>query len=113
MPGIQGNPGDTGPMGALLGVKTITGTAYTLSAEDDGWLLYCTAATAVTITTAALPVAFSCMIVQGGAGQISLVAGAGSTVVGFGGMLKTAGQYAALTVFAPAADTTIVAGQTA
>ena len=99
-------------MGSLLGVTTIAGTAYTLSAADDGMLLYCTAATAVTITTAALTAAFSCMIIQGGAGQISIAAGAGTTVSAFGGMVKTAGQYAALTVFAPVADTFIVSGQT-
>ena len=110
--GVDGAPGPQGPMGSLLGVTTIAGTAYALSADDDGKLLYCTAATAVTITTAALPAAFSCMVIQGGAGQISIAAGAGTTVAAFGGMVKTAGQYAALTVFAPVADTFIVSGQT-
>lgn len=110
--GAPGPQGPQGPMGSLLGVTTIAGTAYTLSADDDGKLLYCTAATAVTITTAALPAAFSCMVIQGGAGQISIAAGAGTTVAAFGGMVKTAGQYAALTVFAPVADTFIVSGQT-
>lgn len=113
--GVDGPPGPQGPqgpMGSLLGVTTIAGTAYALSAADDGHLLYCTAATAVTITTAALPAAFSCMVIQGGAGKISIAAGAGTTVAAFGGMVKTAGQYAALTVFAPVADTFIVSGQT-
>jgi hypothetical protein len=99
-------------MGSLLGVTTIAGAAYTLSGADDGKLLYCTADTAVTITTAALPAAFSCMVIQGGAGQISIAAGAGTTVAAFGNMVKTAGKYAALTVFAPVADTFIVSGQT-
>ena len=110
--GVDGAQGPQGPMGSLLGVTTIAGTAYALSAADDGRLLYCTADTAVTITTAALPAAFSCMVIQGGAGQISIAAGAGTTVAAFGGMVKTAGQYAALTVFAPVADTFIVSGQT-
>lgn len=110
--GVDGAPGPQGPMGSLLGVTIIAGTAYALSAADDGMLLYCTADTAVTITTAALPAAFSCMVIQGGAGQVSIAAGAGTTVAAFGGMVKTAGQYAALTVFAPVADTFIVSGQT-
>ncbi len=110
--GVDGAPGPQGPMGSLLGVTTIAGTAYALSAADDGHLLYCTADTAVTITTAALPAAFSCMVIQGGAGQVSIAAGAGTTVAAFGGMVKTAGQFAALTVFAPVADTFIVSGQT-
>lgn len=110
--GAPGPQGQQGPMGSLLGVTTIAGTAYALSAADDGHLLYCTAATAVTITTAALPAAFSCMVIQGGAGQVSIAAGAGTTVAAFGGMVKTAGQFAALTVFAPVADTFIVSGQT-
>ncbi len=110
--GVDGAPGPQGPMGSLLGVTTIAGTAYALSADDDGKLLYCTADTAVTITTAALPAAFSCMVIQGGVGQISIAAGAGTTVAAFGNMVKTAGQYAALTVFAPVADAFIVSGQT-
>ena len=99
-------------MGSLLGVKTISGTSYTLTVADNGFLLYCTSDSAVTITTASgLGAAFSCMIVQGGAGQITIGQGAGTTVVAYGGMRKTAGQYAALTLITPAADTFLAAGQ--
>ena len=113
--GIQGPIGETGPagpMGSLLGVKTISGTSYTLTVADNGFLLYCTSAIAVTITTASgLGAAFSCMVVQGGAGQITIAQGTGTTVVAYGGMCKTAGQYAALTLITPVADTFLAAGQ--
>ena len=110
--GIQGPVGATGPMGSLLGIKTISGTSYTLTVADNGFLLYCTSDSTVTITTASgLGAAFSCMIVQGGAGQITIAQGTGTTVVAYGGMRKTAGQYAALTLITPVADTFLAAGQ--
>lgn len=110
--GPGGATGSIGPMGALLGVKTITGTTYTLTMADNGYALYCTSATAVTITTASgLGAAFSCMVVQGGAGQITATQGAGTTVAAYGGFVKTAGQYAALTIITPVPDVFLLAGQ--
>ena len=101
-------------MGSLLGVKTITGTTYTLTTADNGYALYCTSATGVTITTASgLGAAFSCMVVQGGAGQITTTHGAGTTVAAYGGFVKTAGQYAALTIITPEPDVFLLAGQAA
>ena len=112
--GDTGVTGSTGPMGSLLGVKTITGTTYTLTPADNGYALYCTSATAVTITTASgLGAAFSCMVVQGGAGQITATQGAGTTVAAYGGFVKTAGQYAALTIITPEPDVFLLAGQAA
>ena len=99
-------------MGSLLGVKTISGTSYALTGADNGFLLYCTSASAVTITTASgLGAAFSCMVVQGGAGDVSIAQGASTVLVAYGGMVKTAGQYAALTLITPVADTFLAAGQ--
>lgn len=101
-------------MGSLLDVKTISGTSYTLAMADKGFLLYCTSASPVTITTASgLGAAFSCMVVQGGAGRVSIAQGANTKVAAYGGMRKTAWQYAALTLVTPVADTFLVAGQAA
>ena len=111
--GATGTTGPTGPTGTLLGVVTITGTTRTLTAADNGYVLYCTSADAVTLTTASgLGAAFSCMVVQAGLGKITVVAGAGTTLASYGSMVKSAGQYATLTLFTPVADTFILAGQT-
>ncbi|MEN6621316.1 MAG: hypothetical protein ABFD50_07195 [Smithella sp.] len=110
--GPEGPVGPVGPMGSLLGINTISGTAYTLTAADNGYILYCTSATAITLTTpAGIGAAFSCMVVQAGMGQITVAAGAGTTLASFGSMVKSAGQYATLTLFTPVADTFILAGQ--
>lgn len=116
-PGPQGETGPQGPqgpMGSLLGVTTIAGTTHTLAEGDDGHLLYCTSSSPVTITTAVgLGEAFSCMVVQGGAGQVTVVQGSGTTLTSYGNLLSTAGQHATISVFTPAADTFLVTGQTA
>ena len=118
--GDKGDTGDTGPqgpqgpMGSLLGVTTIAGTTHTLAAGNNGYLLYCTSSSPVTITTAVgLGEAFSCMVVQGGTGQVTVVQGSGTTLTSYGNLLSTAGRYAAISVFTPAADTFLVTGQTA
>lgn len=111
---IVTTPGPPGPMGSLLGVVLVADTTRSLTQADDGYVLYCTAGTAITITTAAgIAAGFSCMIVQAGAGQITVAQGAGTTLSAYEAMLKSAGQYATLTLFTPVADTFILAGQAA
>ena len=111
--GQDGAAGPAGPMGSLLGVTTITGNSHTLEAANDGHMLYCTALSAVTINTApGLGAAFSAMIIQGGTGQVTVAQGSGTTLASFGNLLKTAGRYAAISVFTPVADTFILTGQT-
>lgn len=111
--GQDGAAGPAGPMGSLMGVTTITGNTHTLQAANDGHMLYCTSSSAVTINTApGLGAAFSAMIIQGGAGQVTVAQGSGTTLASFSNLLKTAGRYAAISVFTPVADTFIVTGQT-
>ena len=110
--GPEGAAGPAGPMGSLLGVTTITGNTHTLEAANDGHMLYCTSSSAVTINTApGLGAAFSALIIQGGTGQVTVAQGSGTTLASFGNLLKTAGRYAAISVFTPVADTFIVTGQ--
>ena len=100
-------------MGSLLGVTTITGTTHTLQAANDGHMLYCTSSSPVTINTApGLGAAFSAMIIQAGTGQVTVAQGSGTTLASYANLLKTAGRYAAISVFTPVADTFIVTGQT-
>lgn len=85
----------------------------TLSAADNGKIIWCTGATTVTITTAvSLGKGFSCMVYQGGAGQVTFAQGASTTLASYGAQYKTMGQYAAVLVFAPVADTFVLAGNT-
>lgn len=93
------------------GVITESGTSRTLSATDNGKVIYCTSGSAVTIATVAgLGAGFSCMVIQGGAGQITFAQGSSTTLASYGSFLKTAGQYAVGSVVSPVADTFILGG---
>lgn len=92
------------------GIITESGTTRTLSAADNGKVIYCTSGSAVTITCATgLGVGFSCTIIQGGAGKVTVAAGA-ATLASYSGLYSTMGQYAVVSAISPVADTFILAG---
>jgi hypothetical protein len=92
------------------GIITESGTTRTLSAGDNGKVIYCTSGSAVTITCAAgLGVAFSCTIIQGGAGKVTVAAG-GQTLVSYSSLFSTMGQYAVISLICPVANTFVAAG---
>jgi hypothetical protein len=92
------------------GIVTESGTTRTLSATDNGKIIYCTSGSAVTITCAAgLGVAFSCTIIQGGAGKVTVAAG-GQTLVSYSSLFSTMGQYAVISAICPVANTFLLAG---
>jgi len=92
------------------GVITEAGTSRTLSAADNGKVIYCTSRSAITITCAAgLGAAFSCTIIQGGVGKVTVAAG-GQNLQSYSGLLSTMGRYAIISLFAPVANTFIAAG---
>lgn len=92
------------------GVVTESGTTRTLSADDNGKVIYCTSGSAVTITCATgLPVGFNCTVIQGGAGKVTLAAGA-ATLNSYSGLFSTMGQYAVVSLFSPVANSFIAAG---
>jgi hypothetical protein len=93
---------------------TQAGTTYTLALADADTGVKFSAATAVTVTvptnaTVAFPVGTTITLRQTGAGQVT-VSGAGVTLNAAGGALKTAAQYAALTLTKDATDTWFVDG---
>jgi hypothetical protein len=91
-------------------IVTESGTSRTLAAGDNGKIIYCTSGSAVTITCATgLPVGFNCTIIQGGAGKVTVAAGA-ATLNSYSSLLSTTGQYAVVSVFSPVADEFIAAG---
>lgn len=87
-----------------------TTTSRTLSAVDNQKVIYCTNGSAVTITCATgLGLGFNCTIIQGGAGKVTVAAGA-ATLNSYSGLLSTMGQYAVISLVSPVADEFIAAG---
>lgn len=71
-----------------------TGTARTLTAGDHGQTIRCTSASAVTITADdALPVGFHCLIVQEGAGTVSIAIEGADTLNGATADVDIADQW--------------------
>ena len=92
------------------GIITVAGTTRTLSAADNGKVIYCTSGSATTITCAAgLGAAFSCTIIQGGAGKVTVAAGA-ATLASYSSLFSTMGQNAVISLISAVADQFIAAG---
>ena len=91
-------------------IVTESGTTRTLSASDNGKIIYCTSSSAVTITCATgLGAGFNCTIIQGGTGKVTVAAGA-ATLVSYSSLFSTMGQYAVISLVSPVADTFVAAG---
>lgn len=94
-------------------INAQTGTTYTLVAADNGLVITLSNAAAITVTVpSGLGAGFSCMLVQLGAGQVSLTA-SGTTVNNRQAHLKIAGQYGMATLVAYVANTFVFGGDTA
>lgn len=92
------------------GIITEATTTRTLSAADNGKVIYCTSGSATTITCAAgLGKGFSCTIIQGGAGKVTVAAG-GQTLVSYSSLFSTMGQNAVISLICPVANTFLAAG---
>lgn len=92
------------------GIITESGTTRTLSATDNGKVIYCTSGSAVTINCAAgLGAGFSVTIIQGGAGKVTVAAN-GQTLVSYSSLFSTMGQYAVISLICPVANTFVAAG---
>jgi len=100
-------PGYQISSGALITEAT---TSRTLSATDNGKIIYCTSGSATTITCASgLGAGFSVTIIQGGAGKVTVAAG-GQTLVSYSSLFSTMGQYAVISLVCPVANTFVAAG---
>ena len=90
-----------------------TGTAYTLVAGDNGKVVVLDNASAVTVTVpSGLGVGFNCSFIQKGAGQVSFST-SGTTIYNRQSHTKINGQYGVASIVAYAADTFVLAGDTA
>jgi hypothetical protein len=91
-------------------IITESGTTRTLSATDNGKIIYCTSGSAVTINCdAGLGAGFSCTIIQAGAGKVTVAAN-GQTLVSYSSLFSTMGQYAVISAVCPVANTFVLAG---
>ena len=100
---------------AMVALNAQTGTSYTTVLADDGKLVTCDNASAITLTippngTVAYGIGTQINIMQLGAGQVTITAGAGVTLRSNGSKLKTNGQYAVATCCKIASDTWVVIG---
>ena len=95
------------------GVNTQSGTSYTLTATDNGGVVAFTSGSAIALTVpSGLGAGFSCSVVQYGAGQITVSAGAGATLRLRVSANKTAGQYAIASLLSVVANEYILVGDT-
>jgi hypothetical protein len=90
-----------------------TGTTYTLLASDNGKVVVLDNASAVTVTVpSGLGAGFNCSFVQKGAGQVSFSASS-TTINNRQSHTKINAQYGVASLLAYAADTFVLAGDTA
>ena len=95
------------------GVNTQSGTAYTLTATDNGRVVAFTSGSAVTLTVpSGLGAGFSCSVVQYGAGQITVTAGSGATLRLRASANKTGGQYAIASLISVITNEYVLTGDT-
>ena len=102
---------------AMVAINAQTGTTYTAVLTDDGKLITCDNASAITFTiptnaSVAFGIGTQLNIMQLGAGQVT-ISGAGVTLRSAGSKLKTNGQYAVATCVKIATDTWVVVGNVA
>lgn len=109
----DGNFDGTAILGFDASINDQTGTAYTLLSSDNGKVVVLDNASAVTVTVpSGLGAGFNCSFVQKGAGQVSFSA-SGTTVNNRQSHTKINAQYGVASIVAYAADTFVLAGDTA
>ena len=90
-----------------------TGTTYTIVASDNGKVVSLDNGSAITVTiNTGLGDGFNCLLVQKGAGQVTISAGGGVTIVNRSSETKTAGQYAIVSVINIGSEAYVLSGDT-
>ena len=105
---ITGN-GTTSTIANFGSVINEQSVGFTLGNGDNGKVIVINSSNATTITVPSLSVGFNCMIVQRGAGQVSL-SPSGVTINNRYGFTKTAGQYSIITLVCIASGVYIASG---
>jgi hypothetical protein len=105
---ITGN-GTTSTIANFSSVINDQTVGFTLGNSDNGKIIVINSASAQTITVPSLSVGFNCMIVQKGAGQVTL-SPSSVTISNRYGFTKTAGQYSIITLVCIASGLYIASG---
>jgi hypothetical protein len=109
----DGNFDGTAILGFDASINDQTGTTYTLLSSDNGKVVVLDNASAVTVTVpSGLGAGFNCSFVQKGAGQVSFSASS-TTINNRQSHTKINAQYGVASLVAYAADTFVLAGDTA
>jgi hypothetical protein len=100
---------------AMIAINAQTGTTYTTVLADDGKLITADNASPIALTippasSVAYGIGTQINIMQLGAGQVTITAGAGVTLRSAGSKLKTSAQFAVATCAKIASDTWVVVG---
>lgn len=100
---------------AMIALNAQTGTTYTAVLSDDGKLVTCSNAAAITFTvplnsSVAFGIGTQINIMQLGAGQVTISPTGGVTIRSSGSKLKTYGQYAVATIVKIDTDTWVAVG---
>ena len=103
---------------AMIAINAQTGTTYTTVLADDGKLITCDNGSPIALTippngTVAYGIGTQINVMQLGAGQVTITAGAGVTLNSAGSKLKTQAQYAVATCCKIGTDTWVVIGNLA
>ncbi len=94
--------------------RTIIAATGNITSADNGGMVICDRGTGQTITVDPdLGQGFNCLVVQIGAGQVTLAEGSGVTLNNADSFLAISAQYGAATLYAYAADTFYLGGQLA
>ena len=108
---VAASPGVQGPAG-VSSYATIGTTTYTLSDVDRSKIRVFTSSSAITVTVPqGLSPLFDVMLVQAGAGAVTVSPAVGVTVNAAFGETKTAYQYAVATLIPIGTDTFILSGE--
>lgn len=95
-------------------VNAQTGTSYTLTQNDNASVVTGSSGSATSIIVpAGLGKGFNCLVIQIGAGQVTIAAGTGVTINNADSFAAISAQYGAATLYAYAADTFYLGGQLA
>jgi len=100
---------------AIIAINAQTGTTYTTVLSDDGKLITCSNASSISVTippnsSVAYGIGTQLNFAQLGAGQVTLVAGAGVTLNSSGAKLKLKDQYSVATCVKTDTNTWFVVG---
>lgn len=103
---------------AMVAINAQSGTTYTTVLADDGKLITCNNAAAITLTvplnaTVAYGIGTQINVMQLGAGQVTVSPTAGVTLRSAGSKLKTNGQYSVITLVKIATDEWVLVGNLA